>query len=179
MVQADQTARSVAASLPLSTKRPSRGNADMFRISQLIPLINPAPRRQCGCRFGLGFVRGELALIAGLELTVGDAADRQSLAGAEQIASDGSRVVVHDPDVFIDLLFRAGAGGQQQEAEGEAGHCLISRWWSAYASALHFGQGMSPPLRSGPPGTSQLSSSHRKPSTHWASGYGASKCLPW
>ncbi len=64
----------------------------------------------------MGFVRGELALVAGLQLAVGDAADADPV---EQVAGDAALAVVLHVD---DVLGCAGAGGQQQEAEGEAGH---------------------------------------------------------
>ena len=62
-------------------------------------------------------MRGDLALVAGLQLAVGDAADADPV---EQVAGDAALAVVLHVD---DVLGCAGAGGQQQEAEGEA--CLL------------------------------------------------------
>ena len=89
--------------------------------SRLIPLINPAPRRQSGCRFGLGFVRGKLELVAGLQLAVGDATYAVAPVETEGPAGCAALVVVEDVNTFGQFAC-AGAGGQQQEAEGEAGH---------------------------------------------------------
>jgi hypothetical protein len=81
--------------------------------SQLIPLLNPAPRRYCGCRFRLLFVREELALVSALQLAVGDATNRCALVKAVEVASHSTSVVVYYTDVVVDSFVCVGASSQQ------------------------------------------------------------------
>ncbi len=114
---------------PSPSNPPIQGPLSNPACSQLIPLFSPAPGRHSGCRFGLGFVRGELALVAGLQLAVGDAADAAYATPVEigvYPAGHGALVVVDDLNAAGEL-FCAGAGGQHQEAEGEAGHGVTTR----------------------------------------------------
>jgi len=82
----------------------------------------------------LGFVLGELALIAGLRLAVGNAADAAEVSAVEYVAGNAALLVVHTIAAPVDVpecldmkgLPGACACGQQQEAGGEAGHSLTS-----------------------------------------------------
>lgn len=71
-------------------------------------------------------MRGELALVAGLQLAVGDAADAALIPALVEPASGAVLIVVEDANAVRQRCC-AGAGGQQQEAEGEAGYTWASR----------------------------------------------------